>query len=59
MAVIIIIMALRLELKVFLFTQFCSMLIEQLIDLRKVKTENLKFRTDLEDRVMNSWSVTQ
>ena len=40
---------------------FCSMLIEQLIDLEKVpaRTENLKFRTDLQDRVMDGWSVTQ
>ena len=35
------------------------MLIEQLIDFEKVRTENLKFRTDLRDRVMNVWSVTQ
>ena len=34
------------------------MLIELLIFLRKVKTENLKVGTDLEDRVMDSWSVT-
>ena len=33
------------------------MLIEQLTDLRKVRTENLKFRTGLQDRVMDSWSV--
>ena len=45
----------RLVLKYFLFA---SMLIEQLIDLRKVRSENLKFRTDLRDRVMDgstSW----
>ena len=35
------------------------MLIEQLIDLEKVRTDNLKFRTDLRDRVMDGWSVTQ
>ena len=35
------------------------MLIEQLIDLEKVRTENLKFRTDLPDRVMEGWSATQ
>ena len=29
------------------------MLIEQLIDLEKVSTENLKIRTDLQDRVMD------
>ena len=35
------------------------MLIEQLIDLEKVKTDNLKIGTDLRDRAMDSWSVTQ
>ena len=40
------------------------MLIEQLIDLRRndlrnVRTGNLKFRTDLQDQVMDGWSVTQ
>ena len=37
------------------------MLIEQLIDLDKVRTDNLKFRTDHPslDRVMDGWSVTQ
>ena len=35
------------------------MLIEQLIYLEKVRTDNLKFRTDLRDRVMDGWSVTQ
>ena len=39
------------------------MLIEQLIDLEKVRTDNLKFRTDdvtdLRDQVMDGWSVTQ
>ena len=33
------------------------MLIEQLIKLER--TENLKFRTDLWDRVIDGWSVTQ
>ena len=28
---------------------FCSMLIEQLVNLRKVTTENLKFRTNYGD----------
>ena len=37
----------------------CSMLIKQLIDLRKVRAENLKFRTDLRDRVVDGWSVIQ
>ena len=27
--------------------------------LRKVRTDNLKFRTDLRDRDMDIWSVTQ
>ena len=35
------------------------MLIKQVILLRKVSTENLKFRTDLRDRVTECWSVTQ
>ena len=35
------------------------MLIEQLIDLRKVRTENLKFWTDLWDQAMAGWSVAQ
>ena len=43
-----------LELKYFTSHNFCSMLIKQLINLEKVKTENLKFRTDL-----HGWSVTQ
>ena len=35
------------------------MLIEQLIDLEKVRSDNLKFRTDLQDLVIDGWSVTQ
>ena len=34
---------------------FCSILIEQVINLRKVRTENFKFRKE----VMNGWSVTK
>ena len=34
------------------------MLIEQIIDLEKVRNENLKFRTDLWDQAMDGWSVT-
>ena len=34
------------------------MLMKQLIDLEKVKTDNLKVRTDLRDLVMDGWSVT-
>ena len=33
------------------------MLIKQLI--KKVRTENLKFRRDLKDQVMDGWPVTQ
>ena len=44
----------RLELKYFHFAQFCSLL----IDLEKVRTKNLKFKTDLQDQVMDGWSVT-
>ena len=35
------------------------MLTEQLINLRNVRTENLKLRTDLGDCVVDGWSVTQ
>ena len=35
------------------------MLIEQLMDFEKVRTDNLKFRTDLRNQVMDGWSVTQ
>ena len=35
------------------------MLIEQLIDFESVRTDSLKFRTDLGDQVMDGWSVTQ
>ena len=35
------------------------MLIELLINLEKVRTDNLKFRTDLRDLFMDGWSVTQ
>ena len=33
------------------------MLIEQLIDLRKGRTENLKIRTDLPDHFMDDWNT--
>ena len=38
---------------------FCSMLVEQLNNLEKARTDNLtrKFRTDLWDQVMDDWSV--
>ena len=35
------------------------MLIEQLIDLGKIRTENLKIWAHLRDPVMDGWSVTQ
>ena len=31
---------------------------KQLIDLEKVRTDNLKVSTDLRDLVMDGWSVT-
>ena len=39
---------------------FCSSPIEQLIDLEKLRIENLKFRIDLpsQDQKMGGWSVT-
>ena len=40
-------------------TNFCLTLIEQLINIKKARTENLKIRTDLRDWVMGGWSVTQ
>ena len=43
----------------FTLHNFCSLLIEQLIDLEKVRTDNLKFRTNLLDQVMVGWSATQ
>ena len=44
---------------IFFSHNFCSMLIEQLIDLERLKSDNLKIRTDIWDRVMDCWSVTQ
>ena len=44
----------RLELKFFSSHNFCSMPIKQLINLRKVRTENLKFGTDLWNQIMNT-----
>ena len=38
---------------IFTLHSFCSLLIEHLIVLETVRTENLKFRTDLRDQVMN------
>ena len=32
---------------------------EQLINLQTVRTDNLKFRIDLQDQVMDGWLVTQ
>ena len=44
---------------IFTLYNFCSFLIKQLINLEKVRTENLQFRTDLPDWVTDGWSVTQ
>ena len=41
------------NLKYFYLEQFFSLLIEQLIDLETVRTDNYKFRVDLRDRVMD------
>ena len=35
------------NLNIFTLHNFCSMVIKQLIDLEKVRIDNLKFRTDL------------
>ena len=32
------------------------MLIKQVLDYRKVRSENLKFSTDLQDQVMDGWT---
>ena len=48
-----------MELKCFHIAQFWSLLIEQLINLEKVRTQNLKFRIDLRDQVMDGWLETQ
>ena len=42
----------------FTLHNICSKLIEQLIDLENVRTDNLKILTDLRDQVMDSLSVT-
>ena len=44
-----------IEDEIFTWHNFCSMFIKE---LRKVKSENLKFKTDLRDQVMDGWSVT-
>ena len=49
----------RLELKYQHLAQFCSMLIEQHINLEKVRTDDLEYWTDILDQVMEGWSVTQ
>ena len=35
------------------------MLIKQLINLEQVRNENLKFRTDFRNRVVDGWLVTK
>ena len=42
----------------FHFAQFLLNAHRAGINLRKVRTENLQFRTDLRDRIMDGWSVT-
>ena len=45
---------------IFTSHSFCSMLIEQLnLEKVTVRTDSLKFRTDLQDQIMDGWSVTQ
>ena len=44
---------------IFTLHNIFSMLIEQLIDLEKVRIDNLNLRTALWDQIMDSWSVTQ
>ena len=44
-----------IEDEIFTWHNFGSMFIKE---LRKVKSENLKFKTDLRDQVMDGWSVT-
>ena len=34
---------------------FCPMLVEQLLNLRKVKNQNFKFKTDPHDQVVEGW----
>ena len=42
-----------------LFAIFHSILTEQVIELRKVRTENLKSRIDLREQVVTGWLVIQ
>ena len=42
-----------------IFAQYSSSTEEQVINLRKVKTESLKFRTDLQDQGMDGCSEIQ
>ena len=42
---------------IFFSHNFCSMLMEKVIDLRKVRTGNLKFRKDLRNWVIDDWLV--
>ena len=48
----------RLELKYFHLAHFL-LIAHWVIDLEKVRTDNLKFTTDFRDLVMDGWSVTQ
>ena len=49
----------RLELKYFYFAQFLLNAHQAGHWPEKVRTEKLKFRTDLQDQVMDGWSATQ
>ena len=42
---------------IFFSHNFCSMLMEKVIDLRKLRTGNLKFRKDLRNWVIDDWLV--
>ena len=48
-----------MELNYFHFALFLLNAHTQLTNLKKVRTENFKFRADLQDQVMDCWSVTQ
>ena len=53
----------KIGVEFFLFAQFFpkahQAAAQQLVDLRKVRAEKLKFRKHLRDQVMDGWSVTQ
>ena len=49
----------QIRVEIFSLERFLLNAHQALIELRKVRTQNLKFRTDLQDIVMDGWSVTQ